>query len=52
MGGPRDDVYVDFSGELAVKNRHPLPYPWNVGLYGYDGIRVERTGCIRAGRRP
>ena len=24
----------------------------NVGLYGYDGIRVERTGCIRAGRRP
>ena len=24
----------------------------NVGLYGYDGIRVERTGGIRAGRRP
>ena len=23
-----------------------------MGLYGYDGIRVERTGCIRAGRRP
>jgi hypothetical protein len=41
-----------FQRELEVKNRHPLPYPWNVGLYGYDGIRVERTGCIRAGRRP
>ena len=24
----------------------------NVGLYGYDGIRVERTDGIRAGRRP
>ena len=24
----------------------------HVGLYGYDGIPVERTGCIRAGRRP
>src|SRR6266446_6710347 len=35
-----------------VKNRHPLPYPLNVGLYGYDGIRVVHTGCIRAGRRP
>jgi hypothetical protein len=24
----------------------------NVGLYGYGGIRVERTDGIRAGRRP
>src|SRR5262245_52333187 len=24
----------------------------HVGVYGYDGIRVERTDGIRAGRRP
>ena len=31
---------------------HGDPSRLHVGLYGYGGIRVERTDGIRAGRRP
>ena len=43
---------VQTAGGASGQVMHRGQYPLHVGLYGDDGMRVERTGGIRAARRP